>query len=86
MSIGVFLNRISAAILDPLIFLLFAVATIVFAWGMVKFIVGAGDPTNREEGKKAILWGVVGMFIMMGVYGIIRVVLNTFSVPSNLFF
>ncbi|MEK7514717.1 MAG: hypothetical protein AAB587_02750 [Patescibacteria group bacterium] len=86
MSIGVFLNQIGAAVLDPLIFLLFAVATIVFAWGMVKFIVGAGDEKTRKEGKDAILWGVVGMFIMMGVYGIIRVVLNTFSVPSNLYF
>ena len=86
MSIGVFLNRIGAAVLDPLIFLLFAVATIVFAWGMIKFIVGAEDPTTRKEGKDAILWGVVGMFIMMGVYGIIRVVLNTFNIPSNLYF
>ena len=35
---------------------------------------------EREEGKKKILWGLVGMFIMVSAYGLIQLVLNTFSI------
>lgn len=81
MSIDALLDRISNAILNPFIILLFAASTAVFIWGVVKFIAGAADDKVREEGKKNILWGVVGMFIMMSVFGIINVLLGTFDIP-----
>ena len=71
------LNRINTYVLNPLILLAFAIALVVFMVGLVKFI--ASDK-EREEGKKKILWGLVGMFIMISAYGLIQLVLNTFSI------
>jgi len=77
------LNRINAVILNPLIVLLFTVAMVVFVYGIVKFISGSGVDDAREQGKRAMFWGIVGMFIMVSVFGIIRLILNTFGISTS---
>ncbi|MDP2705292.1 MAG: hypothetical protein U1D31_01255 [Patescibacteria group bacterium] len=85
MSIGEFLNKVSEAIVNPLIRLMFAAATIVFAWGIVQFISSAQSDEKREEGKRTMLWGIIGMFIMISVYGIVAALLGTFGIDSDYF-
>ena len=80
MSIGQFLNKVNAAIINPLISLMFAAAIIVFAWGVVRFISSTESDEKREEGKRTMLWGIIGLFIMLTVYGIITVLLRTFGI------
>ena len=75
------LGKIAIYIINPIIVLGFVVATIVFFWGIVKFIWKADSDTDREEGKQSILYGIIGLFIMVSVYGILRFVLNTFEIP-----
>lgn len=86
MSIGTLLGKISQYILNPIIVLGFVVATIVFFYGIVKFIANADSDAERETGKRSIVYGLVGLFIMLSVYGILHFVLNTFSIdyPSSL--
>ena len=38
---------------------------------------------EREKGKKNMLWGIIGMTIMVGVFGIITIILNTFGISSD---
>ena len=83
MSVIPLLSRINEIILNPIIVLLFAVALLVFFWGIVKFIAKNSDTTAREEGKKTMIWGIVGMFIMVAVYGIIRIILATFGIDRT---
>ena len=81
MDITQFLNKVNAAILNPLIALLFAVATVVFFWGIVKSLNSEGK--DKEEAKNAVLWGLVGMFVMVSVFGIIKLILGTTGVGPN---
>lgn len=74
-----FLAKVIEQIVNPIILLLAASAFVVFLWGVFEFIRGAGDPKKREEGQQAILWGLVGLTIIFGAYGIINVVLGTFD-------
>ena len=80
-----FLYRVNRYIINPLIFLVFAVALLIFFYGLFQFIRGASEATTREEGKRKILWGLVGMFIMFSAYGLVRLVLGTFDItpPST---
>jgi phosphate starvation-inducible membrane PsiE len=80
MSIAPFLGKINQFILNPLILLMFAIALLVFLWGIFQFLTNTEDAKNREQGQKNMLWGVIGMFIMFGVYGIIRIVMDTIGV------
>jgi cytochrome c biogenesis protein CcdA len=76
------LNKINAAILNPLILLVFAVATITFVYGLVQFIGSETSDKAREEGKKKILYGLLGMFIMFSAYGLIRLIMGTFGIQN----
>ncbi|MEK7128813.1 MAG: hypothetical protein AAB471_01140 [Patescibacteria group bacterium] len=74
-----FLGRVSQYILNPLIGLVFAAAMVYFLWGVFDFIRNNENDTDREEGKKHMLWGIIGMFIMVAVYGIIGIITGTFA-------
>ncbi len=76
-----FLGKVVTQIINPIILLLAASAFVVFLWGVFQFIAHAGDETKRTEGKSAIMWGLVGLVIIFGAYGIINVALGTFSLP-----
>ena len=65
MSIVPFLKKISTLILNPVLALLFFIAFVIFVYGIVRFIMGASDDKAREEGKRAIGYSLIGMFVMI---------------------
>ena len=73
-----FLTKVSAYILNPIIVILFSASFIYFAIGVIKLI--TADPGKKEEGKNAVVWGLVGMFIMFSTYGIISLIINSFGI------
>ncbi|HVB19990.1 MAG TPA: hypothetical protein VNF51_01720 [Candidatus Paceibacterota bacterium] len=81
-ALNTFLGKVITQIVNPLMLLLAAVAFVVFLWGVFAFIVHAADETKRKDGRRAIMWGLVGLVIIFGAYGIINVVLTTFGVPT----
>ena len=76
-TIETLLPEIWGLILQPLILLLFGIAFVYFLWGVFEFIRDAGSNTGREKGKQHIIWGIIGMVIMLSVFGIVKVVANT---------
>jgi len=71
-----FLNRVSENIINPLIFLLFAIAFAAFVWGMVGYLSKLDSPDGRSQGSRHMLWGLVGMAVMLGAYAIKTVAEN----------
>lgn len=71
------LYNIEYFILNPLIYLIFASALLVFLYGVFEFIKNSDDSEERKKGGQHILWGVIGMAIMISAYGIINFVLST---------
>lgn len=80
--ISEFLGKINQYILNPIIILLFAVAFLVFMFGIFQFIRSEASDSKRTEGKTKIMWGIVGMFIMISAYGLIGLVLDTFGINT----
>lgn len=79
------MSRIATFILNPLIVLGFVVATIVFFWGIIELIAKADD-TDLAKSKRNVMYGVIGMFVMFSVFGILRLVLGTLGIPCQGFF
>lgn len=71
------LKTIEREILDPIILLLFAVAILYFIYGMYEFIKAADNEAARENGKKHVVYSVIGLFIMIGVWGIVNLICST---------
>jgi hypothetical protein len=74
------ISNISQAILNPLITLLFAAAMVYFLWGGFLFIRGADSEEGRNIGRRHMIYGIIGMFIMLSVFGIINILLGTFGI------
>lgn len=63
---------------------LFAVAFIVFLWGaFTTFILGAGSEDVKEKGKNLMLWGLIGFFVMVSVWGLVNILTGTISFGNN---
>ena len=63
---------------------LFAVAFIVFLWGVFyTFILGAGSEEVNEKGKNLMLWGLIGFFVMVSIWGLVNVLTGTISFGNN---
>ena len=65
-----------------LIPLAFAVCLLYFFWGVAKYIrTGAGSDQAAEEGKRVMIWGIVGLFVAFSVWGIISFIQSELSIP-----
>ena len=63
---------------NRLIPLLIACALVVFFYGLVKYIQGG----KLKGAKDIMIGGLLGLFVMVSVWGIIRIAQNTFGVGS----
>ncbi len=80
------LRQILTNIKDTLNFiigLLFVLVTFYFIWGVVKYVSAAGDETKLKDGKRHMLWGIIGMAVIAGAWGIVRIALDYFGVQSG---
>lgn len=69
----------AGGLLDAVIPLLIGIGLIVFFWGLIKYI----RNTESEEGKKIMIAGLVGLFVMVSVWGIIRLAQRVLNVQPN---
>lgn len=70
-----------SGLVDTLIPLLFAVALLFFLWGVFQyFIFGAGDEEKRETAKKFMIYALVGLVLMVAVWGIVKLIASILGV------
>lgn len=62
--------------------LLITIALVMFFIGVIRFIANANDPAKRKEGREAMLWGIVALFVMLSIFGILSVLTNTFGLTT----
>lgn len=67
-----FIEIITREFVNPLITLIALAAFVVFIWGLVEFIRGAGNEEKRELGKRHMVWGIVGLVIVFAARGIVE--------------
>lgn len=76
-------DAIVFVVIDPLILLIFSAGLVAFMWGLYEFMQGVEEAGAREKGKQHMLWGIIGMFIMIAAKGIIVIALDTFDINPN---
>jgi cytochrome c oxidase assembly factor CtaG len=77
-----FITAVSEHILNPLIYLLFIIAFLVFIWGIVRFIAKGGEEEVRSTAKRHILYGLLGMFIMFSAFSLIRLITGSLGIKD----
>lgn len=83
-AFGNLINPIINNIIYPIVELLFGVAVVVFVYGALQFVFRGEDTDARGKGKSTLLYGTLGMFIMVSAWGIIYLISNTvFGLSGN---
>ena len=68
---------------DVLIPLAFALCLFYFFWGVMKYIKsGAGSEKAAEEGKRIMIWGIVGLFVAVSIWGIVKFIQSELGIPN----
>lgn len=73
------LQNVVTEIFDPLYKLAVALAFLYFLYGVFKFIVDMNDPQKKNFGKSHLLWGLVGLLIILSVGGILKLFSDVFG-------
>lgn len=77
----IIVNLIRTAAL--VILLLDVMAIMVFVWGIVKFIFAAGNPEALKKARGILWWGVIALFVLASVTGIVLVLQTYFGVTNQ---
>lgn len=77
-----FVDHVDKLIINPIIVLLFALAVVYFLWGLLEFLANQDNEEKRTSGKRHMIWGIVGMSIMMGVFVLMNLILNTLNIKG----
>lgn len=75
------LAKIKTTILYPLMTLMVAVALLVFLYGAYEFVKDSGSEDGRETGKRHMLYGIIGLLVMLSAFTILQIAARTFGVP-----
>lgn len=84
------LNDIFAFIsstLNTLLPLIIAAAVVYFIYGIAMYVI-SGSEDAKDAAKNKIIYGVIGLFVMISVWGLVNILVNTFGLnnsgaPSN---
>ena len=60
-----------------------ALALLYFFWGLATYILNSNDGEKQKEGRNIMIWGLLALFVMVSVWGIINVVRDTFQLDDT---
>ena len=78
-NVQTFLGFFTCIINNSIIPLIFAVAIVMFIWGVVQFfILNSDEEAKRAQGKQFMIWGIIALTVMLCVWGLVAIVGHTF--------
>ena len=82
-TITAIFNRLTQ-VFNLIIPFLVLLATVVFIWGIVKYITAGGDERKLEEAKSVIVWGIIALAVMLTAWGFVKVLIDALFGTENL--
>lgn len=63
--------------------IIFALAFVWFLVGVFQYVKSAGNEDARKTGKDHMMWGIVGLFVMGAVWGLVNVLSETVGIDTG---
>jgi uncharacterized membrane protein YidH (DUF202 family) len=70
-------------LVDTLIPIVIAIGLLFFIWGLVQFIAASGDEAAKDEGKRKMIWGVIALFVIVAVWGLVDLLASLVGVQTG---
>lgn len=69
-------------ILNALIPIFISIAVVYLIYAIVRYVI-AGNEEEKEAGKKMMIWGVIGLFVILSIWGIVNVLVKTLNLDNQ---
>ena len=70
-------------IVQQLLFVVSGIALLVFFWGLTKFLWKSGSEADHEQGRNIMIWGIIALFVMVSVWGIVGFMQKELGLPNT---
>ena len=70
-------------IISTIIGIMFPLATAIFLWGAIEYILAGGDEKKLKDARQKIIYGIIGLFLMVAVWGIVRAIVTSFGLETD---
>ena len=70
------------SILNAVIPIIIALAVVYILWGIVQSFIQGGEE-ERKAGHMKILYGIIALFIMVSIWGLVNILVNTTNLQNN---
>ena len=78
MSIILKIGELLSAVIPVLI----ALGVVYFVWGVVMYVI-ADSEEAKSKGKNSMIYGVIGLAVIVGLWGLVGIVINTFGINDS---
>jgi hypothetical protein len=63
--------------------ILFLIASIVFIWGVIQYVINSDDEEKRAKGKQFMVYGLIALAVAVSIWGLVGILTNTFSLQTG---
>ena len=74
---------IATTLSEYFVTLVASLSVLLFIWGVTKYVYKGDSQAERTKGKNLMLWGIIALFVLFGVWGILELLANTFNIAFN---
>jgi hypothetical protein len=68
-------------ILNAVIPVLIALGVVYFIWGVVQYVISS-DEVAKKTGRNRIIYGIIGLAVIIGLWGLVNILKNTFGLGN----
>jgi short subunit fatty acids transporter len=61
----------------------FGLAVLFFFYGIAKYILAAGDEKGAQEGKSIMIYGVIAIFVMSSIWGLVAFIGTALNINTS---
>ena len=76
------LIRATGRILNGAILVLISGAIVWFIWNVIRYTMSK-DLEKKTEAKQQMIWGIVGLFVMVSIWGFVSILSDTFNLDNT---
>jgi hypothetical protein len=70
------------SLLNSIVPVLIALGVVYFAWGVISYVVG-DDEEAKQKGRNRIIYGIIGLAVIIGLWGLVNLLRNTFGLNNT---
>jgi hypothetical protein len=81
-TLGNIVNWASCTLVKTVVPFLFTLASVAFIWGIIQYFLNPDNEEKRKKGKSYMIWGIVALFVMISMWGLVGILTDTFGIKT----